>query len=110
MDPPRSAARSRPGNPYETGPTTPERLFLPVPARSIRSCGLLHLLQVVSKRLTVQAQARQHLLDRGHRGVELFRIARADDEIGVRLLVLVEERIAADDGVGMGVGDLPQGV
>src|SRR5207302_9127446 len=52
--------------------------------------------------------ARQHLLHRGHRGVELFRIARADDEVGVRLLVLVLERIAADDGVGMRIGDLAQ--
>ena len=54
-------------------------------------------------------QSRQHLLDRGHRGGELFRIARAHHQIGVRLLVLVGEGIAADDGVGMGVGDLAQG-
>src|ERR1039458_9948591 len=54
-------------------------------------------------------QSRQHLLYRSHRGIELFRIARADDEIGVRLLVVIEERVAADDGVGMRVGDFAQG-
>src|SRR5882672_381771 len=42
-------------------------------------------------------QSREHLLDRIHRGTELFRIARADHEIGVRLLVFVLERVAADD-------------
>src|SRR5215813_10577320 len=45
---PRSAARSRPGNRGETGPTTPERLFPPAPGRSVqaslRSCCLHRLL------------------------------------------------------------------
>src|SRR6187397_263312 len=50
----------------------------------------------------------QHLLHRIHRGGELFRIARADDEIGVRLLLLVLERVAADHGVGMGDSDFAQ--
>ena len=47
----------------------------------------------------------QHRLDRVHGGVELLRIARAHHQIGVALAVLVHERIAADDGVGMGGGD-----
>ena len=38
----------------------------------------------------------------------LSAIARAHHQIGVRLLVFVHEGIAADDGVGMGGGDLPQ--
>src|SRR5215475_16228867 len=59
-------------------------------------------------RLPRRMQRRQHFLHRAHRGAELVRIARADHEVGVGPLVLVQEGIAADDGVGMGIGDLPQ--
>src|SRR5215468_2190313 len=51
-------------------------------------------------RLPRRMQRRQHLLHRAHRGVELVRIAGADHEVGVGPLVLVQEGIAADDGVG----------
>ena len=46
-------------------------------------------------------QSCQHLLDRIHRGIEFLRIARADHEIGVRLLFVVDERVAANHGVQM---------
>src|SRR4051812_14716694 len=58
--------------------------------------------------LADHVQSRQHFLHRRHRGIELFGIARADHEIGVRLFVFVLERVTADDRLGMGVGDLPQ--
>src|SRR5258707_665590 len=85
----------------------PERPCPPAPARSIlevppSSCAPL------SYPLSNYAQSRQHLLYRGQRGVELFGIARANDEIGVRLLVFIEERVAADDRVGMRVSDFAQ--
>src|SRR5258708_29626705 len=79
-----------------------------------RSCALSSGFSVIALSPALfgspdHVQSRQHLLDRGHRGSELFGVARADHEIGVRLLVLIDERIAADYGVGMRVGDVAQG-
>src|SRR5665811_2098194 len=100
-----------PGNPDETGPMRPETPCPPAPACSVpvspppllSPACLTHQLP-----LPGHVQLRDHLLHRSHRGTELLRIARANHEIGVRLLVLVDEGIAADHGIGMGVGDLPE--
>src|ERR1043165_7670942 len=79
------------------------------PARScaIRSAFFSMSFPLVGRRsLARRAQSRQHVLDLVHRGRELVGIARTHHEVGVRLLVLVHEGIGADDGVGMGIGDL----
>src|ERR1700730_1751054 len=57
--------------------------------------------------LADHVQSGQHFLHGGHRCAQFFGIARTDDEVGVRLLVFVLKRIAADDGVGVRVGDRP---
>src|SRR3979409_2627486 len=53
------------------------------------STPLLSLFTEGTRFLPDHVQSRQHLLHRAHRCIELFRIAGADDEIGVRLLVFV---------------------
>src|SRR5690242_1413048 len=47
----------------------------------------------------------EHLLDRGLRGGKARRIARAHHDIGVGPARVIEERIAADAGSRMGLGD-----
>src|SRR6187200_378681 len=110
----RSAARSAPGSPGETDPRRPERLSPAVEwlcrPRSRAGSGTIDHFYLplfanfeTGSRTPLLRQARQHLLHRSHRGAELFGIAGADDQICIGLLVIVHERIAADDGVGMGI-------
>src|SRR5436305_6165074 len=88
-----------------------------LPARSCAlssGCSAIFIVSVVrfylnDPALTKYVQIRQHLLDRVHGGLQLFGIAGADHEIGIRLLVLILERVAADDGVRMSIGDFAQG-
>src|SRR5215475_7818820 len=82
-----------------------------LPARSwaMRSAPLSMSFLFACRELARHSQSRQHLLDRVHRGGELVGVARTHHKIGVRLLVLVEKGIGADDGFGMGDGDTPQG-
>src|SRR5260370_24970873 len=66
-----------------------------------RSCALSSGFSVIALSPALfgspdHVQSRQHLLDRGHRGSELFGAARADHAIGVRLLVPIDDRIAAE--------------
>src|SRR5258708_8989112 len=97
-----SARQSRWNWSHETGNAFPAR-----------SCALSSGFSVIALSPALfgspdHVQSRQHLLDRGHRGSELFGVARADHEIGVRLLVLTDERIAAHYGVLMRVGAVAQ--
>src|SRR5438270_12602032 len=98
-----SAARSAPGNPCGTGPRRPERPCPPAPVRSVPDAppSLSSPVYLNDPALTKYVQIRQHLLDRVHGGLQLFGIAGADHEIGIRLLVLVLKRVTADDGVRM---------
>src|SRR6202035_669470 len=75
---------------HETGKALPARSC----ALSSGCSAIFILLKFLGSAGDVHS--RQHFLYRIHRGVEFFRVARADHEIGVRLLVLVLKRIAAD--------------
>src|SRR4029453_14349936 len=114
-----SAARSAPGSPGETDPRRPERLSPAVEwlcrPRSPGGPGTIDHFYLplfanfeTGSRTPLLRQARQHLLHRSHRGAELFGIAGADDPIFIGFLFFAQKRIAADDGGGMGIGDLPQ--
>src|SRR3954447_26169857 len=105
-----SAARSAPGNPCGTGPKRPERPCPPAPVRSVPDAPPSLSSPWVrfyrnDPALTKYVQIRQHLLDRAHGGLQFLGITGADHEIGIRLLVLVLERVAADDGGRMRIGD-----
>jgi hypothetical protein len=51
-------------------------------------------------------QPGEHLLHRRHCRIEFLGIARTHHEIGIRLVVFVRERIAADDRIRMRQRDL----
>src|SRR5207302_2127020 len=51
---------------------------------------------------------REHRFDRGFGGGERRRVAGAHDNVGVRPARLVEERIAADTGARVRLGDLAE--
>src|ERR1700757_5058480 len=106
-----SARQSRWNWSHDTGNALPARSWalsvvspfisslLPNAANAAVSNGFL---------LARDVKPREHFLHRIHGSHELVRIARAHHEIGVRLLLLVGEGIAADDGIGMGFRDRPQ--
>src|ERR1700744_1122719 len=110
MAPLRSAARSAPGNPDETGPMRPGKPCPRAPANSVSELpsSLSSPVFFELRGSARDVQPGEHFLHRGHRGGELCGIARPTHEIGVRLHVLVLERVAADYRIRLSMGDVAQ--
>src|SRR5262245_12056123 len=50
----------------------------------------------------------QHVFDRARGKRELLRVARAQDDVGIGPVLRIEEWIAADRDLGVGLGDFPE--